>query len=139
MRSSALMWPVVAIASVAMLAATYFAWWPLGWVEVIGFVTGAVCVLLVVQENAWNWPIGLANNVAFLVLFWQSRLFADSLLQVVYFGLGVWGWWNWLHGGPRRDKLPISRTPRHEWLILAAAVPIVAWGMNAVLVHYQGA
>ena len=34
-------------------------------VEVAGFVTGALCVWLVARQNPWNWPIGIANNIAF--------------------------------------------------------------------------
>ena len=61
-------------------------------VEVIGFVTGAWCVWLVGRQNPWNWPIGLIQVAAYLVLFWQAGLYADSSLQLVYVVLGLWGW-----------------------------------------------
>ncbi|WP_291415233.1 nicotinamide mononucleotide transporter [Actinophytocola sp.] len=35
----------------------------------IGFGPGALCVLLVARQNVWNWPVGIANNITFLVLF----------------------------------------------------------------------
>lgn len=54
------------------------------WVEVFGFITGAACVWLLVKENLWNWPVGIINNLFFLVLFFRSGLYADSGLQVVY-------------------------------------------------------
>ena len=38
------------------------------WTEILGFVTGAASVLLAVRESAWNWPVGIANNVFFLIL-----------------------------------------------------------------------
>ena len=47
------------------------------WTEILGFVTGAASVLAAVRESAWNWPVGIANNVFFvffLVLFWKTRL-----------------------------------------------------------------
>ena len=43
--------------------------------EVLGFVTGGICVWLTVREHMATWPVGLANNVVFFILFWHGRLF----------------------------------------------------------------
>ena len=58
------------------------------WTEGLGFATGAVNVWLIVRENPWNWPIGLANNFFYFIVFWESRLYADMGLQSVFFALG---------------------------------------------------
>ncbi|WP_439423068.1 nicotinamide riboside transporter PnuC [Saccharothrix sp. HUAS TT10] len=91
------------------------------WGEVAGFVTGALCVWLVARQNAWNWPIGILNNLAFLLLFATSGLYADSGLQVVYVVLALYGWWAWLRGGAEHSPLPVSRTTRAQWWWLLAA------------------
>lgn len=132
---------LVAMAGLAalMVAATGLAWWPIGWVEVAGFVTGGVCVWLTVREHVANFPVGLANNAAFLLLFWQGRLFADAGLQIVYFGLGVYGWWNWLHGGTGRGPLTISRIPRAEILFFLLVIPLATWLLRLALIAVQGA
>ena len=126
-------------ASLAVLLASYRAWWPIGIAEAWGFVTGGICVWLVVREHMWNWPIGLANNVFFFVLFLRGRLFADMSLQVVYFGLGVYGWLNWLFGGENRTTLKISRTPRTEWLALLGVIPLCTWVLREILIAVNGA
>lgn len=82
----------------------------MSWTEWLGAITGLLCVWLVVREHVWNWPIGILNNVFFLVLFWESGLYADSLLQIVYAGIAVWGWWAWLHGN-RGGPLVVTRAP----------------------------
>ena len=79
------------------------------WAELLGFVTGAVGVRLTVRAHIWNFPIGIANNVFFLVLFWTARLYADASLQIVYLVLGLIGWWEWLHGGERRGARVMAR------------------------------
>jgi nicotinamide mononucleotide transporter len=91
---------------------------PVSVVEVIGFVSGAVCVWLVGRQNQWNWPIGLIQVVAYLFLFWSAGLYADAGLQAVYIGLGLWGWWNWLRGRPE-GQLRVRRARSAEWLVLA--------------------
>ncbi|MFE2757025.1 nicotinamide riboside transporter PnuC [Actinosynnema sp. NPDC059335] len=105
------------------------------WGEVAGFVTGALCVWLVARQNPWNWPIGILNNLAFLVLFATSGLYADSGLQVVYVALALYGWWAWLRGGAQHTPLPVGRTTRAQWWwLLAAGVAgtlVLVWVLTA--------
>jgi len=92
--------------------------------EALSFVTGALCVWLVVRENVWNFPIGLLNVATFSVVFFQSRLFADAGLQIVYFVLGIIGWRLWLRGGTNHSRLSLSRIGSVEstWLSLFVLV-----------------
>ena len=107
--------------------------------EVLGFVTGGACVWLLVRQHIWNWPVGLANNLFFFVLFLRSRLFADMGLQLVYFALGVYGWIQWRRGDAARGPLRITRTTAGEWVALAGLVPLVTWPLREVLVAARGA
>ncbi|BCN63273.1 putative nicotinamide mononucleotide transporter [Prescottella equi] len=93
---------------------------PTSWAEVLGFVTGAWCVWLVGRQSVWNWPIGIANNLVWILLFATAGLFADSALQIVYIALAVWGWRNWVQGCAG-DTLPVTGTTGTEWMWLAGA------------------
>lgn len=97
---------------------------PVSWAELLGFVTGIACVALAVAQRIENFPVGIANNVVFLVLFADARLFADASLQIVYLGLGAMGWWAWLKLGPRRNALRVgTASPR---LLAWTAVGVAA-------------
>lgn len=130
---------IMAFVSVAMIVAAARAWVPLSMTEVLGFVTGGICVWLVVREHTWTWPIGIANNVFFFVLFLESRLYADMALQVVYVALGAYGWWAWLHGGRNRTPLAVGRATRLEWWVLAISGPVAFVAMREVLVRVHDA
>ena len=127
------------VISALVLLASYRSWWAIEPTEGWGFVTGGICVWLVVREHMWNWPVGLANNLLFFVLFLRGRLFADMGLQVVYLGLGVFGWLNWLFGGERRTSLEISRTNRGEWTALLVAIPLGTLALREILLVINGA
>lgn len=88
--------------------------------ELSGFVTGAACVWLIARQNIWNWPLGIANNLLFMVLFTRSGLYADVGLQVFYVAVGIYGWWHWLHGGLDHGALKVSRTPPAEAALVGA-------------------
>ncbi|MFE3328402.1 nicotinamide riboside transporter PnuC [Streptomyces sp. NPDC059176] len=107
---------------------------PVSWTEVLGFASGALCVWLVARQHIANWPIGIANNVLFVLLFTQAGLYADAVLQVVFITLAAYGWWTWTHGGgPGSDVLPVRRTARAEWAWLLAAGVVGTLGLTLLL------
>lgn len=89
--------------------------------ELLGFVTGLVTVWLVVRQHIANWPLGIANVLLLMVVFWSFGLYADAGLQLVYVGLGLYGWWRWSTTGGRVAGPPVRRTTGREWMALAAA------------------
>ena len=121
---------IVAVAALAQgLAST---------LEAISFVTGALCVWLVVRENVWNFPIGLVNVATFSVVFFNSQLYADAGLQVVYFVLGIVGWTLWLRGGRNRTSLSLSSIQSREsaWLVMFVLVSTI--GLWKTVHHFGG-
>ena len=125
--------------SAALILCAWRKWLPLDLTEAFGFATGAICVWLVTRGNLWNWPVGLANNIVFAILFWKARLFADFGLQGVYFALGLWGWWQWMHGGTHRAPLPVTRTRKNEWIAIAVFLTAGTWGLRGLLLAVNGA
>lgn len=132
-------WLVLRGAAALVVGASHGHWWSVPPAEAWGFATGGVCVWLVVREHPLNWPVGIANNLFFFVLFWRSRLFADMALQIVYVALAVYGWLNWIFGGANRSTLLISRATRSEWLALALGLPAGTWLLHVILVAVNGA
>jgi nicotinamide mononucleotide transporter len=129
---------VISAVTTLLLAASWFKWLPLDFTEALGFATGAVCVWLVTKGNIWNWPVGLANNLFFAVLFWKARLFADFGLQGIYLILGIYGWWEWLRGGENHTRLAISKTSRSEWIGIAVFLVLGTWGLREILQAVNG-
>ena len=99
--------------------------------EVLGFVTGGVNVWLVVRQNIWNWPVGIANVIFLGLIFLDGGLYADAGLQIVYVVLQAWGWWEWLYGGRGRTRLEVRRTSRAELTAISlaglAATVLLTW------------
>ncbi len=112
---------------------TAFSLWgeAFSWSEIIGAVTGVICVWWLAREFIWNFPMGLANNIFLFALFVDAKLYADGVLQVVFFVLGVYGWVVWVggHGGGKEgDQEPVRRTTATEWLVFAV-VGLALWGV----------
>jgi nicotinamide riboside transporter PnuC len=110
------LWIGIVIGS-ALITASWRGWTAFGMIEALGFVTGAACVYLVVRQNVWNFPIGIANNIFFLILFVSAKLYGDAGLQLIYVALGFQGWYYWLYGG-KTAKRRKSLMLRHDCSLL---------------------
>lgn len=105
---------------------------PFSLLESLGFATGALSVWLVVHASPWTWPVGIANNVFFIFLFFDARLFADMALQFGYIALSIAGWWYWLRGDAGRPRR-IEQAGPLELLAVLALVGVATVGLTVYL------
>jgi nicotinamide mononucleotide transporter len=92
--------------------------------EWIGFLSGVLCVWWVVKERIANWPMGIVNCIAWLILLWINAIYLNALLQLVYIVISVYGWRHWLWGGESRDSLPVRFATVAERLRVAAIIAV---------------
>ena len=111
-------------------------WLAVHWTEVFGFVTGALCVLFAARRNIWTFPLGLASNVVFIVVFFEFALYADAGLQVVYIVLGITGWIGWTRGRAADNRAATRRTPLRAIVVLAIIGVVGIAALTALLVNY---
>ena len=111
------------------LFATAFTLWgsPTSWAEIIATVLALVMVVLNMRVNPLAWPLAIVSSLLFWALFWQSRLYAEAALQIVFALLAGWGWWQWLRGTTPQGALLSVRHlgVRGRWLLLASLA--LAW------------
>jgi nicotinamide mononucleotide transporter len=103
---------------------------PLEWIAVL---TGFACVWLAARESLWNFPVALVSCALYIVVYYRAGLYSDSLLQIMFIGLSVYGWYEWLYGGRSKTELPVSRTRRWEWAACAAFVAAFTLGFGYYL------
>jgi len=80
-------------------------WVQINYIELIAAILGVVNVLLTIRQTIWCWPVGLANVVLYIYVFFISKLYADFGLQIFYLFITIYGWYNWLYGGSNHHKL----------------------------------
>lgn len=106
----------------------------MGALEVGAALFGVVSVWLSTRENIWSWPTAIVNVGLYSIVFFQSRLYADMGLQVIYLALSIYGWYEWLYGGERHTQLKVTRaTPR--LLLTLLVLNIVTWIVLASALH----
>lgn len=110
---------------------------PVTVIEIIGFITGGICVWLVAKQNILNWPIGILNNIAFFILFIGVGLYADAILQVIFAAIAIYGWAKWVRGANNFNigRLPVSYSSNKERLVVGAITIAATIAVVLGLVH----
>lgn len=96
-------------------------------------------LLLAVRRSLWCWPCAFISTGIYLVLFAQAALYMQTLLQVFYLVMAVYGFREWRRGRDSRGEMAIVSWPvgRHA---LGAAFVIAASVINGwLLAHYSEA
>lgn len=55
-------------------------------------------VYLTTRLQAWCWPVGAAGVALAAVVFFEARLYGEVGLNLLYFGLQLYGWYYWTRG-----------------------------------------
>lgn len=82
------------------------------WTEVTAVFCSIIYVILAARGNVWCWLFGIIGAV-----FWAFSayalydLYVDAILQLYYVFIGIYGWYQWLHGSKQKTKLAISILP----------------------------
>ena len=122
------------VGSAALISGSLSHLLPMDITEVLGFITGAVSVWLTMEENIWNWPVGIANSVFYIVVVLRAQLYSDMSLQFVYVALGFLGWYFWLRGGRGKTTLPVGRVGWKQVAVLSAILVVGTASMTRLLI-----
>ena len=95
------------------------------WVEIVGALAGFVYIFFEIKVSKWMWPIGLLTSVFYVLVFYNSKFYADMSLQFYYIVISIVGWYWWLKGGREGGELEISNLKKNlAYKLLAASILI---------------
>jgi nicotinamide mononucleotide transporter len=103
--------------------------------EIVAAIFGVISVFLSVRQNIWSWPTAIVNVGMYIVVFYRSKLYSDTGLQVVYVILNFYGWYQWLYGGKNHTELPVSRTSGRLAAILVVIGAISTMALGTFVSH----
>jgi nicotinamide mononucleotide transporter len=87
-------------------------------VELAGTLAGLLSVWYGTKNSVLIWYFGFINVVAFGFVFFQINLYAEMLLQVFYFGITVYGLWNWSYNKNTAERQISFLTTRYRLAFL---------------------
>ncbi|MEX2495864.1 MAG: nicotinamide riboside transporter PnuC [Woeseia sp.] len=107
--------------------------------EVIAVVTAVAYLLFAIRQNILCWFFALVSTAIYVGLFISAKLYMESLLNVFYFVMALYGWYFWYCGGDRTSEVPVTRW---RWQVHAkalAGVSFLAVLFGSLLERYSDA
>jgi len=103
------------------------------WLELVSVAFAIAYLALAIPQNSWCWPAALVSTAVWMVVALDARLYMDSLLQVFYFAMGIYGWLKWRVGPAGTGGVRV-----HWWRPLAhfgvlAAILVVSGVISLIL------
>lgn len=108
--------------------------YPISYVELIGTLFGLVSVYLASRANILTWPTGIINEFFLFILFFQVQLYADMFLQVYFFLVTLYGWYNWRQK-PRKSSIASIDFNTKIWLICIIIIGTLVAGYLFSNIH----
>ncbi|MBF4473660.1 MULTISPECIES: nicotinamide riboside transporter PnuC [Flavobacterium] len=84
------------------------------YLELIAVFFGLCSVWYAKKDNVWVFPTGLISTFIYAYLLWQWSLLGDSMINVYYFIMSIYGWYHWTRKKGDIDEFPISTTNGKE-------------------------
>lgn len=101
----------------------------LTWLELIATVTAILYLWLAIKESIWCWFFAFISTALSIYIFHQVNLLSESLLNVFYLVMAVYGWYQW-RGGQTHNPRQIQKWPLKKhllWItVTALCVPFLA-------------
>ena len=89
--------------------------------ELISFVLAVINVVLNIRQSHWAWLFAVISSAAYGLVFFNSKLYGDMGLQLVFIAVSLWGWQQWLSGGASGAGLAVTRLGRRGWALASIA------------------
>lgn len=96
-------------------------------IEVLGAILGILYIRFSIRQNIFTWPTGILTSALYIIVFFNSSLYASMMLQFYYVGISVYGWYYWLNGKRDDNKslLPVQTANKKLWIKLVVIFAVL--------------
>ena len=102
-------------------------------IEVFAVIFAIVYLLLAIRQHLLCWPAALISVVLFSIVYYDTRLYPQSALQIFYFGMGIYGWLQWRRGGAEHEGVRVHRWNPTQHLVAIALISIATLAIGRSL------
>ena len=106
--------------------------------ELTAVLLAVAYLVLAIRQNIWCWLCAAVSTAMYVYLFAQANLYMESLLNVFYFVMAIYGWYMWRRG-KSENELPVSVWPRQIHLYAISVIVCLAAASGYLLASFTDA
>ncbi len=112
-------------------------WFPIIEWTAAGF--GVVNIMLLVRRSVWNYLFGMVMVALYFAIFFERRLYGESMLQLFFFAAQGWGWWLWARSGGQENRVTVEWMQLPERAIWLTATLALSLNLGWILHRFTNA
>jgi len=100
------------------------------WLEDCGVLFTFLGIWLTTRRLLICWPVTLLADFIYVVVFYDAKLYSDTLLQIFFVAFTLYGWWHWWRGVVQEGEVRVVPLDLRGWVagLSAGAVGSVVLG-----------
>jgi len=100
----------------------------------VAVVCAILYLILVVRENIWCWFFAFVSTALFIYLFHSVALLSESVLNIYYLLMAVYGWMQWRKKDAGESKIQCWPAKVHWSILISCLVltPVVGYIMSSL-------
>ena len=106
--------------------------------EYVAVVLGLGYLVFVMKESLWAWPCAFFSTFIYTILFFNGALLMESLLNIYYLAMAVYGFYCWKNG-KQNSQLAITSWKPHTHFKIIFATCVISLVMGFVMDNYTHA
>ncbi|WP_101690054.1 nicotinamide riboside transporter PnuC [Dysgonomonas massiliensis] len=111
------------------------------WYQITGVVFGLIYLYLEYKANIWMWAAGILMTVFYIVIFYESSLYASMGIYIFFLLASIYGWLSWMikHRKAKednKDSAPIERMPIRRIILVVGGILLVSVALVYILSTY---
>lgn len=105
---------------------TFLNYIQINWIEIVGAILSLIYLYLSIRQKVSLWFFGIISSLFYIVVFLQTKLYADMSLQFYYVVISIYGWINWKEGNSGTgNELPATQISKRLILISIIATAVI--------------
>ncbi|MFT5499977.1 MAG: nicotinamide mononucleotide transporter [Woeseiaceae bacterium] len=107
--------------------------------EVIAVLFALFYLVLAIRQNIWCWYCAAISTAFFVYVYFSANLYMESVLNVFYFGMAIYGWYKWRPVSSGKKELPVSVLSRQTHVLAVVCIMLISATSGYFLSSYTDA
>ena len=113
-----------------------FSYFQTHWIEIIGAILSLIYIYLSIKAKVSLWFFGIVSSLFYIVVFYQTKFYADMSLQFYYVFISIYGWIHWKNGKSENEELTTAIMKNRDRLVTIVGTVVVYVIYYLILANY---